>query len=203
MKRRYDLFEIVPESEKLAAFRQAYVDTISQPSVYKVVSSSAEWFYFNHGIYDVKTHLKDEYFEFTFIKKGDSYPRLFKNFIEYGPKHGSNIKAIRYNGEEKFLYTDSNVITRGTKYSLEPVIPVSEDIYNLSQIQFRQFSTLELDDLSKYSEFFKVSFTPYASFSEEFIEDLYRTGKINSETYLSLLENLEKEMSLVNTLRRK
>lgn len=204
MENAYELFEIFSNSKKLKEFRKIYFETIDTPVLYKVMSNKPEWFSYSKGVYDADKLMKGTFFEFGMVPiKGHKFDNIITEFIEHGQTVPNSVKAIRFEGENNFLYTHSvGFLKRGKNFTSYPVLKINEDIYNLCMIQNRYFSKVTVDDLSKYSDFFSVGEEPYKIVSESSMEDLYRTGRLNIEQYKELLNSYQKEVELVKTLRR-
>ena len=194
--RRFEIYEIIPNVEKLRLFREEYIKMLKSPKTFKVVSNKPNWFYYNKGIYAHKAG----FFEFGLVPTLDDYQALINQFIYYAPTK-SQVKALRYNNENIFLYTTSSIDKCGRTYRVSPVLLINEFIYNLVKIQNRDFDAINLDDLSDYKPFFKVSEEPYSIITENRIEDLYRIGEISHDDYINSLNKYERETRLVKTLK--
>ncbi len=197
MERKFEFYEIVPDSKRLRQFREEFVNTTKQPLLYKVMSSSPEWFR-SKGIYE----RKNGYFEFAISPLRDydsSYGNFANNFVRNGASLGSQVKAVNFEGNTYYLYTNSNIYKAGRKYVVKPALLINEDIYNLTKLQFRQFLALADGDASKYKDFFSVKDTAYASSSIDRCEDIARSEFSNEE---DILKAYEREENIIKSLRK-
>ena len=194
--KKFEIFEIIPNVDKLKLFREEYIKMLKTPKTVKIVSNKPNWFYYNKGIY---IHRKG-FFEFGIVPIEEDHQSLIKQFIQYGPTK-SQVKALRYNNDNIYIYTPSTIDKCGRTYRVAPAIVINEDIYNLVKIQNRDFESICLKDLSSYKPFFKVSEEPYSVVSENRIEDLYRIGELSHQEYLDSLNKYEHEARLVKTLK--
>lgn len=206
MAREFMRFEIIPNSERLREFRRAFVNTIEIPTLYKVMSSKPNWFYYRRGIYDVSKQLGDTFFQFALvpIKETDEMVKVaFDEFVKTGCVSTEHVKGITYEGQDNFIFSASVLMAkRGRNYNLNPVIPINSDIYNLSKIEFGDFLGISSTDLSQYSEFFNISDNPKEIISKSRLRENFDNGLITYPEYLERIERLEKEERLVKTLRQ-
>lgn len=195
----FEIYEITTNAEKLKVFRREYINNFVGNPVNRIISSSPAWFN-SKGLFDPKKDLKGSFFELGIsnikkVKKG-----FIESFIELSPL-ASQVKAIKFEGKNYFIYTNSNITKKGSTYQVEPCIIINEDIYNMAKILSRDFSSLTVDDLSKYKEFFKVSDKSYLVITENWLEDLYRNGDITKEEYQERINRYRDEVRLTKTLR--
>lgn len=198
--KKFELYEITMESEKLKAFRKAYIDTFKGNLVNRIISSSPVWFNYTEGLFDADKVLKGNYFEFGYLPIKRINKDFIIGFIE-NPTLSSQVRAIKFEGKTYFIYLNSNIVKNGRTYQVSPTLKINEDLYNIAKIQARDFSGLTVSDLSRYREFFKVGNIPYLTITENWIEDLYRNGHITREEYNNRLKKYENEVRLVQTLR--
>lgn len=203
MTKKYELYEILSDCEKLKKLREEYINSLSGNFVSKIVSTKQDWFFYNQGVYVVEKELKGAFFEMEFFPTSLYYKSFISDFVLHGPSCNEFVKGISYDGKDKFIYTNSAIVKRGKNYTVSPAFEISEDLYNLSKIQFRDFGAVTTEDLGKYSEFFIIGDNPYMIIDEVRIEDLYRTGQISRADYKDCLEKYEIEERLVKTLRKK
>lgn len=206
MSRQFEIFEITPNSEKLRTFRNSFVHTIERPTLYKILSSSPNWFYYRRGVYDVREQLGGSFFQFAMVPVKEDTKTIkeaFNDFVKNGCVSTEHVKGIRYEENDRFIFSASVLMSkRGRNYNLNPVIPVSEDIYNLSKVEFGDFLAITTQDLSQYSEFFTVSDKPKLVISRNRIRENYENGLISYPEYLERIAKLDKEEKLVKTLRQ-
>lgn len=201
MTRKYELYEITSEVTLLEKFREEYIKSINGPVVSKVVSSHAGWYYYRDGIYDVDKMMKNAYFGLSLIPIS-GHSKLVEDFIVNGASNKLELKAVRYEGKEIFMYVPAYITKRGRNYETSPIIKINEDIYNIGKIIARDFSSITIDDLKRYRDYFNISESPYVVIDEARVEDLYRTGDLSREDYKKQLEKYELEERLVKTLRK-
>lgn len=205
MDRKFELFEIMPNVEKLRELRKSYIDSLEGNICFKVISNRRDWFSYRDGIFDVNSVLGNKFFEFGLSPvKSKDYSSTISNFIQFGPTDMSSVKGLTFNGESYYVYTTSRSMNKhGKRYSLVPVIPISYDIYNLSLISLLDFERIELDDISMYSSYFNVCDNSNFMICESRLEDLYRSGSFSALEYQKMLKRFDKEENLVRSLRKK
>ncbi len=200
LAKRYELFKIYTDVDKLKALRAAYINTKKSPYLKKVTSNTADWFYYNKGIYSKDNVKKGQLFEIMY-QPSDRYENaIVNNFIFRGPSR-NEVKCVEFEGKKVFMYTPFEIFKNGSKYRVLGVLPITEDIYNLTKIQYRDFDAVTTDNISKYKRFFTVANTPYCIIYESRLEDLRRLQALDMEEYKNLLNSYEKETKLVKTLR--
>ena len=198
--KRFEMYEITMESEKLKAFRKAFIDTFEGNLINRIISSSPIWFNYTKGLFDADKELKGNYFEFCTLPIKKANNSFISSFIENATL-SNQVKAIRFEGKTYFIYSNSDIVKSGRTYQLSPAMIINEDLYNIAKIQSRDFSGLTINDLGKYREFFKVGNKPYLTITENWLEDLYRNGHISREEYNNRINKYENEARLIQTLR--
>lgn len=196
MEKIYEKYEIIPDVNKLRAFREVFISELNKPILHKVITNKP-LIYYASNLYERKKGI----FEFGVVplKKDDS--SIIRNFIDFGLE---NRYAKRVRHIDKIIYYGimGPLEKTGSTYRISPVILLNEDVYNLIKIQNRDFDNVTTEDLSKYSEFFNVGDNPYSTLSENRLEDMYRTGELSLLEYKKKQESLEREEKLVKTLRK-
>lgn len=195
MEKIYERFEIIPDVIRLKAFREEYINTVSKPVLHKIITNRPMIYYSN--VYESKKGI----FELGIVPLKKDDKKVIRNFTEYGAVN-KQVKAISYMNKVIFVTMLGPLEKTGITYKISPVIILNEDIYNLIRIQNRDFNNITVDDLSKYSDFFRVSDKPYSIISESRLEDMYRTGELSLKKYKEKQESLEREAILVKTLRK-
>lgn len=206
ISREFEIFKVTPNSERLKEFRESFVKTLECPTLYKVLSSNPNWFYYRHGIYDVNEELMGTFFQFGMSKlkeKSDTVSGIFQEFVNKGCSSTEFVKGIRYEGEETYIYSLSSLISKiGRNYTLSPVIPINRDLYNLFKIELGDFMAIEENDLRQYSEFFKVSDKPIFVTTQNRLRESYNNAMISYPEYLESVKELESKERLIKSLRK-
>lgn len=206
MSKQYEIFGVKPKSEKLREFRKAFVDSIDCPTLYKVISSNPKWFYYRHGIYNVSEQLGDMFFQFGLVPIKENFEAVngvFQEFALKGPVSSEQIKGINYEGKYSFIFSSSILMEkRKRNYHLGPVIPVNQDVYNLCKIEKGDFLGIEDDDISRYAEFFDISDKPELVITDNRIMKNFKYGLITEAEYREKIASLQKQESLVLSLRQ-
>ncbi len=199
-KEKFKLYPIISDTEKLKEERKRYIEMLGENVVIKILSSTPIW-YSSGKVFDFNKELNGRYYEFCTHPIKDKYG--FKDeFIEKGPYDGKSVLGVNVDNQRRFFYTAPTIYKYGKSYIVEPSIEISEDLFNIYKILFRDFSHITLDDISKYREFFSVSNEPYMEFDEEVLEESYRLGNITLKQYKEKLDKALTEQRLVKTLRK-
>lgn len=206
MSEQFEIFEVKPRSEKLREFRKAFVDSIECPILYKIISSNSRWFYYRHGIYNVSEQLGDIFFQFGLVpikEKSENISSLFQEFVHKGPVFSEQVKGINYEGKNSFIFSSSVAMEKRSKnYQLKPVFPINQDVYNLCKIEHGDFLGIEDDDISRYAEFFDISDKPKLVITRHRLRENVNTGLLTYNDYLEKIERLQKQESLVLSLKK-
>jgi len=133
MAKSFELFEIISDSDKLKDLRKEYIGSIEGSVVSKIISSDQRWFYYNNGIYNVEEMMGSSFFEMTLIPLS-GYTKFVQDYINFGSLNRLCLKAIKYDGEDYFLLTTGDINKRGRTYSVNPVLRLNEDLYNIEKI---------------------------------------------------------------------
>ena len=213
---QYNMFGIQPNIEALRKFREEYINNFSGDLIYKITSRSDKWFKYKDGIYSpskLSIACKPIYKKDQITDK--NYGNLINLFCEYDALDQNMIKAFKsYYGENdtvltypqnNFFYLFGEPEERGVTYSTTGMV-INEDLYNMAMINSRSFYAVTTpDDLSRYSEFFTVSDQAIAqfNFTDEYLEDLWRCGKMSTEEIQKFVERLDIEKQAVLSLRHK
>lgn len=194
--RKFELFEILPKSERLKKFREEFIRTINKPLLFKVISNTPYWFISN------KSYKKGSFFEFGLVPLAIQDESVIKTFINHCPGK-DEVKHVKIDNKHYFLYTPGTIVKRGRTFTTLPALVINEDVFNLVKIQNRDFKSVTLDDLQRYSSFFEVKDEPYTTIYESRLEDLYRTGDLTLQQYKETILRYEREETLIRTLRQK
>lgn len=197
--KRFELYEITMECEKLKTFKEEYIKTFNGPLINRIISSSPKWFESN-GLFDADTYGKRNFFEFCIVPIKKINSSFIDRFVNTS-LNSYQVKAVRFEGKDYYIYTTNDIYKKGRTYTVSPTILINEDIYNIAKIQSRDFTGLAVSDLTKYREFFKISSEPYLVVTESWLEDLYRNGHISKEEYKNRITKYENEVNLVKTLK--
>lgn len=195
----FELYEITMQCDKLKVFKEEYIKTFNGPLFNRIISSNPKWFESN-VLFDADTYGKRNFFEFGIAPLKKVNNAFINGFIN-SSLHSTQVKAVRFEGKDYYIYTNSDINKKGRTYTVSPTILINEDIYNIAKIQSRDFSGLTISDLTKYRDFFKLSNEPYLIVTESWLEDLYRNGHISKEEYKNRITRYENEVNLVKTLR--
>ena len=197
---RYDLYEILTDTEMLRDLRKAYIDSLEKPYTKKVISNIPDWYDYNNGVFSMEKINKKRLFEIMFQPSDRFEEEVVNYFLNAGPTR-HEVKALEFEGETYYLYVPMELEKIGKNYRTYGVLPITEDLYNLTKIQFRDFNAVTKDNLTMYRDFFEVSEKPYSIVYESRLEDLRRIKNYNQEEYNALLSSYEREIKLVKTLR--
>lgn len=195
--KEFESYEILPNIKKIKELREEYLNSLKEIVYYKIISNTTEWYYFDKGIFSENNMPRSTMFEFGLVRVDNKEDLLFTTKLD-----GKYTKAVNDGNKNIFFYSLSSLDFLGRSIKLSPVLIINEDIYNLAKIYSREFDSITKDDLSIYSDFFKVSDKPYSIISESSIEDKLRTRKITKQQYNDIILSLDKEERLVKTLRK-
>ncbi len=201
----FKLYSIISDIDLLREFRKSYIETLKADGnvFYKIISTHHKWFYYDKGIYDFEKMLKDRYYEFATVPiKPIDEDKYTDEFISGEWFERDSFKAVRINGHNEFYYVISgfDISKYGKNWIVYPTIKVSEEIYNLAKIQFRDFKAVTIDDLSPYKKYFRVENEPNMILDEGRLEDLLISGAISRGEYKDTLLGFDREAKLVKTL---
>lgn len=193
----YMFYDILGDNERITSYKEEYLKSLNGNIFYKLITNKDNW-YRTKGIY---TPEENELFELGLVPiKEKSYKSL--ELFEKGIKSSNKYKAIRTNDGIIYIYIPNGLVKVGRTYISRPVIPINEDIYNIAKIENAKFNEVTTNDLSRYSEFFKVSDIPYMVKNETYLENKYKRNEITLLEYKQELLSYKKEEELVKSLRR-
>ena len=204
MDDKFELFDVTPNSSKLRDFRKAFVDSLNPKVFYKIVCNRANWFYYKNGVFDVKKILGSKFFEFSMTPdKSISDDMIFNDFIEYGVSNVDFVRAVRDLTKTYYFYLPNYSLDKiGRKFVASPVIPLSEDVYNLTLLELKDFRRIDTEDASSYKDFFHVSDVPNFTICKKTLIHYYESGRFSLEEYNNIMCMFDKEEKLIRTLRK-
>lgn len=182
----FKTYELIPNNEKLRLLRMR-----EEYLIYKIISTDLRWFYNEDKVFDLRN--VEDFYEFSMILKGKTskmpirVKSVVDTFIEHGVGKVDNLKTVYYNDEAMHIYTPDFPTKLGKNYVIEPVVQISDTLYNAEMLSLGNLDAITISDLS--------SFKPYFTLRDGFVSI---PGLPNG---IELIEKSEEEARLIKTLR--
>lgn len=199
--KKFELFKVVPNEEEIQRAKEEFISSLQTPALFKVISNDPNWFYYTKGVFSQDNMPGHKMFEIVFLPSDRNQKEVISSFQEHNALV-EELKAVNFENDSVFLYTPEDIMKIGRTYRALNVLPISETLYNIMQIINSNFEAVTKEDLSIYKRFIKrISETPYKTVYESELETLYRLHRITKKEYYRSIESLEKEVSLIRTLK--
>lgn len=203
-ERKFEIFDVKCNIDKLNELKKQYLENLSKPILYKVISNIPSAWNSQMPIYDFDKIFKSKkYYEFGLVPVKGLYTYFIDDFTFLLPENANQVKAFRRDSEEIYLYSKAQkMFKNGKNYMVCPVILINKDLYNIFKIYFGDYLRVIGEDISVYKDYFSVSDTPRDIVSNSFFYEEYMSGMISQEEYNSHVNYLERREKLVRTLKK-